>query len=801
MKRCHLNPFSVFFFVAALSASFVPAQSGQLTGKTAENGHVWWLPELAEPLSIAGENRPQLETALQAIAPEARKSLSFLIGNMPARDLKTLSASFLIENVELAHRARKQLPWGHSIPDKVFLNDVLPYANVDEPRHAWRKKLLEICLPIVKDCKTPAEAAQKLNEELFSTINVKYSTARKRANQSPDESIEQGLASCTGLSILLTDACRSVCVPARLTGIPSWPNKRGNHTWVEVWDQDWHFTGAAEPSGQGLNHAWFQNDAALAKKDSRLNAIYAISFKKTPTAFPIVWSNDPENPIYAVNVTDRYTGKTAARKPDGSVNAMIRVWNPKKTQRIVADVELKYDAKTLTGKSRDNSADMNDMLGFAVRPNQTYNLQITFGDQQMKLPLKVGNDANQVTDITFGGSSTTNPKDDSLSKQERQALLQFFSAANAEANFPSSLQKRLESNPSATRDHVWQTYLDSPLAAASKEDFDNHRVRFQTHTSPYTIKEVGKRPKNGWPLFIAMHGGGGAPAKVNDSQWRHMQIYYKDQTEVGGYLYLALRAPNNTWNGFYDDYVYPLIENLIAQMVIHGDVDPNKVFIMGYSHGGYGAFAIGPKIPDRFAAVHASAAAPTDGQTSAKTLRNTRFTFMVGEKDTAYGRRSRCETFAEQIKQLKKRYPDDYPVEFMFKPGFGHGGLPDRDMIGQMYSAIRNPAPNHLTWEQTDSVVKQFYWISASQPERGHEIDAAISNNQITVTTNQPGEFTIWLNRDLVDASKPVTVIVDGHPRKPATYQSDIEVLCQSIRQNRDINLAYDFKIVIKPGE
>ena len=67
----------------------------------------------------------------------------------------------------------------------------------------------------------------------FGQLSVKYSTARKRANQSPKESIEQGLASCTGLSILLADACRSVGVPARLAGIPSWKNKNGNHTWVE----------------------------------------------------------------------------------------------------------------------------------------------------------------------------------------------------------------------------------------------------------------------------------------------------------------------------------------------------------------------------------------------------------------------------------------------------------------------------------------------------------------------------------------------------------------------------------------
>ena len=45
----------------------------------------------------------------------------------------------------------------------------------------------------------------------------------------------------------------------------------------------------------------------------------------------------------------------------------------------------------------------------------------------------------------------------------------------------------------------------------------------------------------------------------------HMQIYYRDHPEAGGYLYVAVRAPNDTWNGFYDVYVYPLIATLIGQ--------------------------------------------------------------------------------------------------------------------------------------------------------------------------------------------------------------------------------------------
>ena len=63
-------------------------------------------------------------------------------------------------------------------------------------------------------------------------------------------------------SIMLVEACRSVGVPARLAGIASWPGRGGNHTWVEFWDNGWHFVGAAEPDDQGLDHAWFVGDAA-----------------------------------------------------------------------------------------------------------------------------------------------------------------------------------------------------------------------------------------------------------------------------------------------------------------------------------------------------------------------------------------------------------------------------------------------------------------------------------------------------------------------------------------------------------
>jgi pimeloyl-ACP methyl ester carboxylesterase len=669
-----------------------------------------WPAAIEKALGQAGDNRAELEKALKAVPGEQSRGLAFLIANMPPRDLRSLRCDFLLSNVELAYKARNQFPWGAKIPENIFLNDVLAYANVDEARDPWRKELYELCEPLVKECKTAGEAAQRLNEKIFPKLKVRYSRERKQPHQSPKETIAQGKATCTGLSILLSDACRSVSVPARLAGTPLWADRSGNHTWVEIWDDGWHFAGAAEPDPKGLDRGWFTGIAAKAQKDSPRHAIYASSFRRTEILFPLVWAPDQKE-VFAENVTDRYARAETAKPKDEGKSALTQ----EQTERI------------------------------------------------------------------------------------EKAVKAYFAAGETERKkwgFDLSFDRLLAQREEAVRRLVWKAYLAAPIHDKIKKDFEQNQVRFDKHTSAYTIRKVGKRPANGWPLFIAMHGGGGAPKEVNDSQWRIMQIYYRDQPSVTGYQYLALRAPNDTWNGFYDDYVPPLLGNLIRQFLLFGDVDPDKVYLMGYSHGGYGAFFLGPKIPDRFAAVHSSAAAPTDGAISARTLRNLRFTFMIGENDNAYGRRQRCEAFSKQIDKLKDENKGDYPVEMEFKKGFGHGGLPDRDKIKEMYPFTRKAAPRRLSWDLTDAVVDHFYWLSVPHPSKGGSIDAAIGENRIDIKTNKIDDFCLNLDGRLIEMGKTVRIVVDGK-EKTLKVEPSLRTLCESLLERGDPQLACTCRVQI----
>ncbi|MCP4811512.1 MAG: polyhydroxyalkanoate depolymerase, partial [Planctomycetaceae bacterium] len=165
---------------------------------------------ISSALKRAGTNRSQIQAALDRSPAKQREGMQFLIAHMPDHDLKTLTAEFLLENVRLAYQAREESSWKANIPNDIFLNNVLPYATINERRDRWRKDFHDRFRPLIKDIQSPGLAATKLNQNISKLTKVKYSTKRAKADQSPYESMESGLASCTGLSVLLVDACRSV---------------------------------------------------------------------------------------------------------------------------------------------------------------------------------------------------------------------------------------------------------------------------------------------------------------------------------------------------------------------------------------------------------------------------------------------------------------------------------------------------------------------------------------------------------------------------------------------------------------
>lgn len=309
-----------------------------------------------------------------------REAMAYLLAWMPAGDRDTMRLDLLRENVSCACQARERYAWTRALPDSVFLNEVLPYAVVDEVRDAWRADFFERFAPVVAGCETMREAAEAVNRNIQSLVGVEYNTQREKTNQSPSESMRQGMASCTGLSVLLVDALRSVGIPARFAGTPAWHDDRGNHSWTEVWiDGRWLFT---EYYFAGFDQGWFVADAGQATEGDRAHAIYAVSFRPTGDWFPMVWS-EQSRAVHGVEVTRRYREayRAACEQQEAAHTHVAVTFTMYRNQavegtsagRVAANVDVFCGAEQVGGgRTASPQQDMNDTFRILLEKGKTY---------------------------------------------------------------------------------------------------------------------------------------------------------------------------------------------------------------------------------------------------------------------------------------------------------------------------------------------------------------------------------------------------------------------------------------------
>ena len=154
--------------------------------------------DLNQSLQIAGENSLEIKKAMSSVPLNQSKGMHWLVTHMPAEDLKNVKAEFLLLNSNIAHQARENTKWGQEIPENLFFSYVLPYANLNETVESWRLDFFNKFYPMVKDMQSAYDAVVFLNQKIFDELGVIYSTKRPKADQSPYESINAGMASCTG---------------------------------------------------------------------------------------------------------------------------------------------------------------------------------------------------------------------------------------------------------------------------------------------------------------------------------------------------------------------------------------------------------------------------------------------------------------------------------------------------------------------------------------------------------------------------------------------------------------------------
>ena len=388
---------------------------------------------------------------------------------------------------------------------------------------------------------------------------------------------------------------------------------------------------------------------------------------------------------------------------------------------------------------------------------------------------------------------------------------------------------------------AWEEYVESVKAPIQlkngktiyrKDEVKKNKtteIKIGNKTMKVMTKVVGSAPEGGYPLFLVYHGGGYDPTgETNESQWKGMAERY---AHIPG-IYCSIRAINdNEQSGqiFSTAESWEFYDRIIEDCIVFMKANPNQVYIVGYSAGGNGVYQIAPRITDRLAAATMTAGHPEGIDLT--NLFNLPFYLQVGELDTAYSRHTITVEYCQKLDDLAKRKGGGYIHECFVHANTQHGLVGDNKSSqtviadlpawlnaqknGTQYTGgtktaethaaklmtthTRDPIPSRVIWNVTttkDSNTQRglntFYWLSTDAEGGTVDISYDKSANTITVnSSNIRGALTVYLNEDMVDLFKPVTVKLKSGKEITFTPEISVDVIRKTTEDRGDKNYQF----------
>ncbi len=312
---------------------------------------------------------------------------------------------------------------------------------------------------------------------------------------------------------------------------------------------------------------------------------------------------------------------------------------------------------------------------------------------------------------------------------------------------------------------------------------------------PYDYTVFGEKPEKGHSLWISMHGGGGAPKAVNDQQWENQKKLYK--LDEG--IYLAPRAPTNTWNLWHDGHIDKLFDRLIENFIALEGVDPDRVYLTGYSAGGDGVYQLAPRMADRFAAAAMMAGHPNNANPLG--LRNLPFALHMGANDAAYNRNKVAEEWKVKLDDLEKADPKGYVHQVKLHEGKGHWmDRRDAEALPWMAKKTREPVPLKVVWQQAGRTHDHFYWLGVPPKAAKGGSLVVVEREGQTVTITEGADVPKLLLRfddRMLDLDKDVTVKFGGKEALKATPNRTLGTLIRTLLETGDPKRTFDAEVEV----
>jgi hypothetical protein len=149
-------------------------------------------------------------------------------------DIKTITADFLINQVDFAFRAWRTKPWSRRLSFDDFKEYVLPYRGSSEPLEPWREYFFQQYSrldPLFPDSVSAIEIANFINDDIKSWFTFDRRFYYHPTDQGLSEMMRNKYGRCEDMTNLAIYAMRSVGLAVTSDYTPYWANAGGNHAW------------------------------------------------------------------------------------------------------------------------------------------------------------------------------------------------------------------------------------------------------------------------------------------------------------------------------------------------------------------------------------------------------------------------------------------------------------------------------------------------------------------------------------------------------------------------------------------
>jgi hypothetical protein len=342
---------------------------------------------------------------------------------------------------------------------------------------------------------------------------------------------------------------------------------------------------------------------------------------------------------------------------------------------------------------------------------------------------------------------------------------------------------------------LWDDYA-ARIRADRGEEWEKKSITIDGKTMKFDYRIFGEAADLGRSMFISMHGGGGAPPEVNEQQWKNQIGLYTPEEGI----YVAPRAPTDTWNLWHEGHIDGLFDRIITDAVVFENVDPDRVYLMGYSAGGDGVYQLGPRMADRWAAAAMMAGHPNEAQPD--NLRNVPFVINMGGDDKAYNRNTVAAEWGKKLDDLRAADSEGYEHEVHIRPGLGHWmKREDASAVPWMMQYRRNAWPTRIVWRQDDVLQGRMYWLERDlEGAKGGDTLIVSRKGQDFAIEKSEGvaKFSILLSDDVVNMDEPIRVLYGEKVVFEGKVERTAVGLSRTLEGRGDRNLMFAGKVEVE---